>query len=454
MTVRNRLLHLDLRITDDVWTSRHPPRLLRRIGDLGPRPTGSSSFREAQKIVGAALRRIGATNVHTEPVPVLAWSERGADLRLTAPRRRTYDACQHVHTAPADVRGPLVSLPALDEASIDRVGRRLEGAIILISGPGIRGAAHRPLPILARDLARRGAAGLITYNAFAHQGPDQRHLAVTDPLPIPAVGVSHDTGRALLDQATGNRARVRVSTEGRSYRGRCSNLIADLGPSRRTDQVIVLNAHLDSLPIAPGALDNLSGVLTLIEIARALAPHRARFRRTLRLLVPTGEEYGLVGSAHYVRQRRERDELDQIVFDFSLDTLFPGTSQGIAVMWAAATRDLIDRLMRQAGRDCDVRNLFCQGSDYLPFMLAGIPAARAADWTNALPPVCHTTVDDVAHLPVEWIRMNAMPFAQLLLRLLIAERPPPDRRKSPAEVAALIEHHDLAETARLMQLFD
>ena len=190
------------------------------------------------------------------------------------------------------------------------------------------------------------------------------------------MGISNDAGCELAELARGQGGIVRMVAAGYSQWRTCSNLIADLGPARRTGEVILLNAHLDSLPITSGALDNLSGVLALIEIVRALAPHQDHFRRSLRLLLPTAEEYGLVGSAHYVKTHR--NELDDICFNFSLDTLTPETAGGIAVMWAPAMRDLIEKTMSRAGRPSDVRDHYCQGSDYLPFMLQGIAAARAA----------------------------------------------------------------------------
>ena len=436
-----------------IWTSPHIRRLRDEICcDIGPRPTGSKSYQEALRVAAAALRSAGAVNVRAETVAAFAWNHAPSELRLLSPRRRVYESVQHVHTTSTDVSGPLVEVPVVSEQELDRHARRIDGAVVLASGPGIQGAKHYALSMQVRDIARRGAIGVVTYNSHQGMGPSQHHLGIVDDVSIPAVGVSNDSGRELVNLARTSKPKVRFSVSGRSRRTKCSNLVGEVGPSRRTDEVIILNAHLDSLPITPGALDNLSGVLTLIEIVRALAPHRGKFRRRLRLLVPTGEEYGLVGSGQYVKQHRS--ELDEICFDFSLDTLFPGTSRGIAVMWAPAMRDLIDRTMRQAGRQCTVHNLYCQGSDYLPFMLSGIASARAADWEGCVPPWCHTTMDNAHNLPPEWIQLNAMPFAQLLLRLLTEPRPLPTKRKSPDQVMELVARDGDERYMKFLELWD
>ena len=80
------------------------------------------------------------------------------------------------------------------------------------------------------------------------------------------------------------------------------NLILTI-PGQSTDEVI-LSAHLDTIwqggsssTTAPGANDNGSGSATVLEAARLLRQYR--FQRTIRLILFTGEEQGLFGSAAY-----------------------------------------------------------------------------------------------------------------------------------------------------------
>lgn len=74
-------------------------------------------------------------------------------------------------------------------------------------------------------------------------------------------------------------------------------------------QVVILSAHLDHLGISThgndpdkinnGALDNASGVATLLEVARGFKEARVRPRRSILLLAVTAEEKGLVGSEYF-----------------------------------------------------------------------------------------------------------------------------------------------------------
>jgi Zn-dependent M28 family amino/carboxypeptidase len=72
-------------------------------------------------------------------------------------------------------------------------------------------------------------------------------------------------------------------------------------------QTIILSAHLDHLgihgtgpdKINNGALDNASGVATLLEVARGFKEARTKPKRSIVLLAVTAEEKGLIGSEYF-----------------------------------------------------------------------------------------------------------------------------------------------------------
>lgn len=75
-------------------------------------------------------------------------------------------------------------------------------------------------------------------------------------------------------------------------------------PGRRTDCIYLLTAHLDSTSSspstnAPGADDNASGSAGVLAAASVLSAYR--FECTLRYVLFTGEEQGMLGSAVYAQ---------------------------------------------------------------------------------------------------------------------------------------------------------
>ncbi len=94
------------------------------------------------------------------------------------------------------------------------------------------------------------------------------------------------------------------------------NVLGLIEPAEaKSDEVIVIGAHYDHLgyggpgSLAPltheihnGADDNASGTTALIEVARRLHAQRQHLNHRVLLIAFTGEERGLLGSAHYVKE--------------------------------------------------------------------------------------------------------------------------------------------------------
>ena len=73
------------------------------------------------------------------------------------------------------------------------------------------------------------------------------------------------------------------------------------------EQAVVYTAHYDAYGtdaegrVYPGAADNALGVAEMVAIAEGLAAARPRPRRSFLFLAVTGEEYGLYGAEHWVK---------------------------------------------------------------------------------------------------------------------------------------------------------
>jgi len=88
-------------------------------------------------------------------------------------------------------------------------------------------------------------------------------------------------------------------------------VVAELPGTEHPERVVVVGAHLDSInqgwgsDEAPGADDNGSGSSVLLELARIIGLEGAKFKNTLRLVLFTGEEQGLLGSASIARRWKQ-----------------------------------------------------------------------------------------------------------------------------------------------------
>ncbi len=97
------------------------------------------------------------------------------------------------------------------------------------------------------------------------------------------------------------------------------NVVAEIAGAIKPERIYILVGHLDDLPssgVAPGADDNGSGTVTVLEGARALACHS--YRNTVRFLNVTGEEQGLFGSDAYATAARQRGDDIRGVLNFDM----------------------------------------------------------------------------------------------------------------------------------------
>jgi hypothetical protein len=79
------------------------------------------------------------------------------------------------------------------------------------------------------------------------------------------------------------------------HAGRVENVVGILPGRDRAAPAVALMAHYDSVPNSPGAADDIAGVASALEIARAIQA-RGVPARDLMLIITDGEEPGLMGA--------------------------------------------------------------------------------------------------------------------------------------------------------------
>jgi carboxypeptidase Q len=118
------------------------------------------------------------------------------------------------------------------------------------------------------------------------------------------------------------------------------NILADIPGADPKSGYVMAGAHLDSWVAGDGAADNGAGSAVVMEAARILASIGVHPKRTIRFVLWSGEEQGLLGSAAYVEKHlaHRAPVTDPALADlpvyFSLDTYpveaLPGYADMIA----------------------------------------------------------------------------------------------------------------------------
>ena len=182
------------------------------------------------------------------------------------------------------------------------------------------------------------------------------------------------------------RARMRIDR----HLATSPNVVGIINGSDRSlrKEMVVLTAHLDHLGIgAPvkgdsiynGAMDNASGVATLIEIARSLGGARVKPRRSIVLVALAAEEEGLLGSRAFAAH--PPPAIGTMVANLNLDMFLPIVPFRSTVAFGMEESTLGERyraLAESSGvfvaPDPAPRETYFIRSDQYNFVRAGIPA--------------------------------------------------------------------------------
>jgi len=153
-------------------------------------------------------------------------------------------------------------------------------------------------------------------------------------------------------------------------------------------EYVVISAHLDHLGIGEpvngdkiynGAMDDASGIASLIEVAKAMQESGAKPKRSVLFLAVTGEEKGLLGSRFFAEHPTVNAK--NIVADLNMDMylpLFPLKYLEVQGLGESTLGDDVRAVCEQAGVQVQAdkqpdHNRFIR-SDQYSFIRRGVPA--------------------------------------------------------------------------------
>ena len=168
------------------------------------------------------------------------------------------------------------------------------------------------------------------------------------------------------------------------------NVVAKLegADAQMKDEYVIYSSHWDHLGVGEpvegdkiynGALDNASGVSTLLEIARAYTQVQPKPKRSILFLFVTAEEQGLLGSEYYATHPLY--PLEKTAANINMDGVNQwGRTSDITVIGMGAS-DLDDYLRDAAAAqnrtlvpDPESEKGFYYRSDHFNFAKVGVPA--------------------------------------------------------------------------------
>ena len=445
---------------------------------VGPRLTNSPGIRAAQARALADLKSWGVTGRLEE------WSGFGRGWELTgltaeqlSPAYSPLIACAKAWSpgTRGTVEGEPLYFDAADETAVQSYRGKLAGRIVLLAPPrefpfltgpvrwsddALRQLVIGPQPPPFQPTPAQRAAGAMSrakwkllfdehpalvvepgsgeggtvYVTSARAAEGKDPWAVDAGYLPPQLVMAAEQYNRLVRLVTAHQpARLRIDIETRfDVSHNPANLLAELPGNERPEEVVMLGAPIDSWHAATGATDNASGAAAALEAMRILATLRLPTRRTIRLVLWSGEEQGRLGSRAWVAanlgtKQKPTPANAKLVAYFNLDW-GPGKIRGVyldgRIAAAAALQPLLAPLADFGAATITPHSI--GASDHVSFEEIGVPGfAFIRDFMETSGGPNHTNMDVYDRLLPADLQQAAVVTATLVYELAQQTQPFP-----------------------------
>lgn len=390
--------------------------------EVGPRSAGSDGDRAAVAWALTKLKELDFSNVHAEPVTVPHWVRGEIAVNITAPWPQELEAIAlggSIGTAEDGIEAPVVMVETLDELK-QLAPEQVRGKIVYIGkrmqrthdGSGY-GTAVAKRWAGAIEAAKLGAVAVLIRSVGTDNNPTPHtgSMGYDDKVKkIPAAALANPDADLLeRELASGRTVTAHMKLTARRLSDEMSaNVIGEI--PGRTNEIVLLGAHLDSWDVGTGAHDDAAGVAIVTEAARLIGELDGKPRRTIRVVLFANEEFGLSGGRAYAVQHT--DEIDRHVMVMEADL-------GAFKVWQFSSRVPEDKVpLAQAVakllEPLDVAwgdNHTHGGADIGPLMRQGVPAFGPLQDAEPYFDLHHTENDTLDKIDPAQLRQNVAVYA-------------------------------------------
>ena len=344
---------------------------------------------EAERIAGdyllSTMERYGLANVHAESFHVKAWKRGPFTMAIEAPFERDLNAFALPNCGSHDLSGEIMfaSFSTLEEW--DALRDKARGRIVVCRGGASKSQGFAHFALSRHDKIKlasdAGAIGFVWAGTHAGQLPGTGSVDPVLGEELPCVAVSMEDSELLARCCERGPIRVRIHTENEFKSTEARNLVGEIPGYGDQKSLVLLTAHYDGHDVSDAAHDNAAGCAVMLEVARAMLVHGINPFSTLRVVIFTAEEIGVIGSSVYVREHEE--ELDAIRFVFNGDGIAHLPSrQFVHLPLGGEGVSYLDNLFRSHGREVKVEHSVRLNWDHAAFAMRGVPCGSITVWQD------------------------------------------------------------------------
>ncbi|XP_053975914.1 carboxypeptidase Q-like [Hylaeus volcanicus] len=355
------------------------------VDKFGPRLAGTEVLEKSINYVLNKSHEFGLENVHGEPVTVPNWIRGQESATLLKPRWKNIALLglgYSIGTPPEGITEEVVVVNSFKE--LEERKHEVPGKIVVFNQKYVSYDE-------TVEYRSRGATEASKYGAVAalinsvtpfslytpHTGMQSYGPNVTK-IPVACI-TAEDASLLKRLSDNGETIQINLKMQAKNLPSKISrNIVAEIVGSTMPEKVVVVSGHIDSWDVGQGAMDDGGGAFISWQALKLLKKLNYRPRRTIRMIMWTAEELGIIGARHYIKSHKAEEKNLQFVMESDMGTFMP---LGLQFTGTEQVRCILERIMGLLAPmgQMKLRNP-CDGPDIESWVNAGIPGGSL--WTQ------------------------------------------------------------------------
>ncbi|OWF45518.1 carboxypeptidase Q-like [Mizuhopecten yessoensis] len=305
-------------------------RLATFVDKFGNRQVGSQNLEDSIDYMLDKLKEDGLKNVHGEEVWVPRWVRGQESAEMLSPRRKDLALLglgTSVGTPENGIQSEVIVVRSW--ADLDQHAKQVKGKIVVYNQEWISYS-------VSVDYRSNGAARAAVYGAVATLIRSVTPLSIYSPhtgmqdyadgvKKIPTACITVEDAE-MMDrmQQRGEKIVVKLMMGARNLPPvKSRNTVAEVVGSTYPDEVVLVSGHLDSWDVGQGAMDDGGGAFISWQALSLISQLGLQPKRTMRMVMWTGEEIGAVGAEAYFQAHKENIGKFDMVMESDIGTFLP-----------------------------------------------------------------------------------------------------------------------------------
>ena len=320
------------------------------VDKFGPRLAGTEVLEQSIDYVLYKSSDFGLENVHGEPVSVPHWVRGQESATLLKPRHKNIALLglgYSVGTPPEGITREAIvvnSFEELEERKYD-----VPGKIVVYNEKYISyGETVQYRSNGASVASKYGAvAALIRsvtpYSLYTPHTGIQSYAPNVTKIPVACI-TAEDASLLRRLSNKGETIEINLQMQAKTLPDKISrNVVAEIAGSEMPEKVVVVSGHVDSWDVGEGAMDDGGGAFISWQALRLLKQLNHRPRRTIRMIMWTAEEVGIIGAQHYIKSHKPEEKNLQFVMESDMGTFMP---LGLEFTGTEQVKCVLERIMK------------------------------------------------------------------------------------------------------------